>query len=804
MSYANAAHDTDNHTQQKRRYGDSCEQCRRRKRKCDAHEAPCAQCLKSGYECVFPATAAPARLARTINELDYHKDFISKLAAANDDERAELLGDWSRKHLSNNAAASTSANNGNGNGNGNGRRKRRKTDDRGRPENGITVKSEPSEPSSPTKFKHNAASHLHYNANESLPLTNVPPDRTEMLVSSVLGSQALSPTSQNLVHEQYTPSQRQSQLLLTTYFCWQCPQHLTITKSLFLRDMKNGGGPWYSPFLLNALYAHASRHLSTIEAGGDYAFKARVYLAGELDKPSSIPTIQGLLILGGRDCALGRISQGFILAGIAFRMISDLGIDREDESALSSFSHEERTVHRRVVWSAYTWDKLISLVLGRAPTFPKPPCPLPQYHDDTDNEDSWAPIFLEDDGPPQAANYPHALAHESLTFENSCKLWMIIEDILTTVYVTRAPFEECNQFVSNTHKQLQTYMWTLPGSISLDVRALPAICPPVHILTLNLLTRTTWILLYRPYTLASPTPPFSNTPFPDSIDICRRNAAEINALFGLHERSFGLCNMTYLMTYCAYVSATIDLAELLSNDPVRSHDAKERLVLTFHVLAKGAEYTPGLQRSIALLRQRYLQKTQQQAEAQEAASSGQAGSVHRPRATDTGIHHTPPASHTALPGPIIKADPVVSSASASMVPPTASTTTSTTGTANLPTPADDELDLDGWFSAMTNSSLGDMYLDGTDLGLQNFFAASTTSASGSTPQPHTQQQQQQPQLQPQSHQQQQQQHPQHNQHHNPALLPSTPYADFFDMSLATFDSLHGSLAAFPSSTQEQQ
>lgn len=249
--------------------------------------------------------------------------------------------------------------------------------------------------------------------------------------------------------------------------------------------MKQGGGTWYSPFLLNALYAHASRHLSTIEAGGDYAFKARVYLAGELDKPSSIPTIQGLLILGGRDCALGRISQGFILAGIAFRMISDLGIDKEDETALSSISHEERTVHRRVVWSAYTWDKLISLVLGRAPTFPKPHCPLPQFHDDSDNGEYWAPVFLEDDGPPQAANYPQALAHESLTFENSCKLWMIIEDILTTVYVTRAPFEECNQFVSNTHKQLQTYMWTLPGSISLDVRALPSICPPVHILTLK-------------------------------------------------------------------------------------------------------------------------------------------------------------------------------------------------------------------------------------------------------------------------------------------------------------------------------
>lgn len=144
MSNPSNPPDPDANTQQKRRYGDSCEQCRRRKRKCDAHEAPCAQCLKSGYECVFPATAAPARLARTINELDYHKDFITKLASVNDDERVELLGDWSRKHTNNQATPSTSSAN-----NSNGRRKRRKTDEN---VSGVSM-SVKEEPASPKKFK---------------------------------------------------------------------------------------------------------------------------------------------------------------------------------------------------------------------------------------------------------------------------------------------------------------------------------------------------------------------------------------------------------------------------------------------------------------------------------------------------------------------------------------------------------------------------------------------------------------------------------------------------------------------------
>lgn len=120
---------------QKRRYGDSCEACRRRKRKCDAHEAPCAQCLKSGTECVFPASAAPARLARTMNELDYHKDFIGKLLAATDESRAEMLGDWSRKHTTS-ATPSTSTSTID-------RRKRRTN-------SGDNIREEPT---SPKKFK---------------------------------------------------------------------------------------------------------------------------------------------------------------------------------------------------------------------------------------------------------------------------------------------------------------------------------------------------------------------------------------------------------------------------------------------------------------------------------------------------------------------------------------------------------------------------------------------------------------------------------------------------------------------------
>ena len=215
------------------------------------------------------------------------------------------------------------------------------------------------------------------------------------------------------------------------------------------------------------------------------------------------------------------------------------------------------------------------------------------------------------------------------------------------------------------------------------------------------------------------------------------------------------------MTYCAYVSATIDLAELLSNDPSRSHDARERLGLTFRVLAKGAEYTPGLQRSIALLKQRFHHKTQQQAAESEAStlpttSNSQIKSQSRPRPTATGIHHTPPTPHTSL--PVTKAENV------ELTQPLIQT--------SLPTQSEDptsELDLDAWFSSMTSSNVfSDAYFD-PDINLTNLNQYNFTNNSNN------------------------------NQTLNNGFHQGA--ADFFDMSLATFDSLHGSLAAaFPPDT----
>lgn len=84
------------------------------------------------------------------------------------------------------------------------------------------------------------------------------------------------------------------------------------------------GGPYFSPFLLNVIFAHACRHMPDddhrffqFQRGEFFLEKARLLLIDEVkaDKPK-VPTIQGLLILGGRQCAIGKSSEGWLYTGM--------------------------------------------------------------------------------------------------------------------------------------------------------------------------------------------------------------------------------------------------------------------------------------------------------------------------------------------------------------------------------------------------------------------------------------------------------------------------------------------------------
>jgi hypothetical protein len=126
-------------------------------------------------------------------------------------------------------------------------------------------------------------------------------------------------------------------------------------------------GPYFSPFLINVLYAHACRHTKPDDprfsnyARGEYFLeRAKLLLLEEIARPKPrIPTIQGLLVLGSRQCSVGKHSEGWLFTGMAIAMIKDLGLHVHElnSSLLASLEPDDLEVRKRLYLSAYAWDK---------------------------------------------------------------------------------------------------------------------------------------------------------------------------------------------------------------------------------------------------------------------------------------------------------------------------------------------------------------------------------------------------------------------------------------------------------------
>jgi hypothetical protein len=118
------------------------------------------------------------------------------------------------------------------------------------------------------------------------------------------------------------------------------------------------GGRYYSELLLLVLCAHASKYYDSNHAQLLFS-RVRFLLGDEIQKPSSIPTIQALLQLSARELAQGAISQAWLYSGMAFRMSADLGLQHNgpDIADLKGLDPVDLEIRKRLFWSCYFWDK---------------------------------------------------------------------------------------------------------------------------------------------------------------------------------------------------------------------------------------------------------------------------------------------------------------------------------------------------------------------------------------------------------------------------------------------------------------
>ncbi|KAF3760441.1 hypothetical protein M406DRAFT_237195, partial [Cryphonectria parasitica EP155] len=363
------------------------------------------------------------------------------------------------------------------------------------------------------------------------------------------------------------------QYLLNTHWCWIQPLFNFIYRPAFTRDMQLLG-PYYSHTLLNAILSHSvrwgrwdsvtrERLEHEYDGGAVFGRHARTMVFDEVSRGvATIPTVQTLLLLSAQECSQGNTSQAWMYSGMAFRMIDHLGIcvDSQRYTGDIPFSDEDIEIRRRLFWSCYFWDKIISLYLGRSPSLQHSTVSPPQMMlDDSNENEMWAPFGLKY---PDGVKYPPIAAHSTSCFMLMCQLSVIFNQILVHMYDplqqnSEAEIQEC---LARQEAALREWWEALPKFLKIEASILPPLSPPSHVVTLNCLYHTFNILLHRPM-LSRERSSADNNRARHLLE-CVSSATSIIAIFDLFCKSFGIYRSVLSLSYSVYIASSIFLLQV--------------------------------------------------------------------------------------------------------------------------------------------------------------------------------------------------------------------------------------------------
>lgn len=338
-----------------------------------------------------------------------------------------------------------------------------------------------------------------------------------------------------------------------------------------MRDMACSG-PYFSKILLNAIYFGASKFSPKLEVRKDpedvrtagYQYRSRVKeLLGSCLDSSNITTIQALLMMAQSLFALGdERSAAWLYAGIAFRMLVDLGI-HADISTLQSarrLSDEDIEIRRRVFWGAFVVDKMQSLYQGRPVSLQTSDSRVPISFLDTYEEfEHWKPFAYT---PETIETYPGSPAYSVSTFTGLCQLSVIMNGILNDIYAEatfdKSP-EELSDLQKNLDSRLKAWYSNLPSHLKLDPSKPSPVIPPPHVLSLIAMYNVLLILLHRPFVSDGHLHSTARSITVNSLLVCANAATAIVQILRLYHQAFSVRRAPYLIAYATYVSATIHI-----------------------------------------------------------------------------------------------------------------------------------------------------------------------------------------------------------------------------------------------------
>lgn len=283
--------------------------------------------------------------------------------------------------------------------------------------------------------------------------------------------------------------------LLSIHWNRQHHSFLVTYRPAFMRDMACAG-PYFSKLLLNAIYFGASKFSPRLDVRKDandvrtagWTFRSRVReLLGSALDASSITTIQALLQMTNSLFALGdERSAAWLYAGLAFRMLTDLGM-HVDVSKTGRFSDEDLEIRRRVFWGAFVVDKMQSLYQGRPVSLKEADAVVPIKFLDTYEElEHWRPFAYSSLTP----DYPGSPAYSVSTFAALCKLALPMSDILSSIYTERSVDQTSADLASTLDKlqhKLDEWKAGLPDQVQCNLNDPQSLSnlPPPHVFSLQ-------------------------------------------------------------------------------------------------------------------------------------------------------------------------------------------------------------------------------------------------------------------------------------------------------------------------------
>ncbi|KAG5928789.1 hypothetical protein E4U42_008044 [Claviceps africana] len=356
--------------------------------------------------------------------------------------------------------------------------------------------------------------------------------------------------------------------LLAIHWNRQHHSFLSTYRPAFMRDMACGG-PYFSKLLLNAIFFGAAKFSPRLQlrkdpddvrtAGWMFRGRVRELLGSALDR-SSITTIQALLQMTTSLFALGdERSAAWLYAGLAFRMIIDLGMHVDLSRTGVCLSDEDLEIRRRVFWAAFVIDKMQSLYQGRPASLRDTDVLVPIKFLDTYEElEYWQPFAYS----ARTSDYPGSPAHSVSTFAALCKLSLVMSDILSSIYTERS-VDQTPATLSRTLETLQCKLdgWkrALPEHIQLDKTGPDDLTafPAPHVFSLHAMHNVLVILLHRPFLAEGHLFSTSRSMLVDSFMKCAIAASNICNILRAYHRAFSIRHAPYLMSYATYVAATI-------------------------------------------------------------------------------------------------------------------------------------------------------------------------------------------------------------------------------------------------------